>query len=187
MKLILPDIHNLDQHVFTFLNHPERYRPKRCPHCGRSGLWIHGRYWRNAKCEKNVGCAAPVPRFLCPHKDCGRTCSVLPEYISPLRWYHWAIQQVALMMLWLGNSLMYACNMLPQVLPKYPKTPEISTIHRWHQSIKCQFLMHRLHLCNAQPELGRYSTCAAFWRACLKKMWLSRAMFMINQSGHPIP
>jgi hypothetical protein len=187
MKLILSDIHNLDQHISTFLYDPERYRPERCPHCGRSGLWIHGAYWRNAACEKGVGCSAPVPRFYCPHEDCHRTCSVLPEYISPRRWYHWAMQQIVFTLMALGYSLMDACNQIPKSHLQYPQTPDISTIYRWWQSLQAQFLRHHFHLCSQHSELGRYQGCPTFWQACLKRMFLSTAMTILNRAGHKVP
>ncbi len=187
MKLILSDIHNLDQHLSTFLNDPERYRPERCPHCGKSGLWRHGVYYRNAKCEQGVGCSAPVPRFYCPNEGCGRTCSVLPEYISPLRWYHWAMQQIAFTLLVCGLSLMDVCNRIALSQPQYPQTPEISTLYRWWQGLQYAFLHHYFHLCGQYPELGRYQDFQAFWRACLKRMLFSTAMCRINHAGYPIP
>ena len=40
MPHILSGIHTLDQHLQTWLDDIDQYRPSQCPHCGRSGLWL---------------------------------------------------------------------------------------------------------------------------------------------------
>jgi len=86
MAHILAGIHTQDQHIKTWLNDIDAYRPAQCPHCGRSGLWSHVVYYRQAQCERPNGNPVPIPRFRCQY--CSRTCSTLPEYIPPKRWYH---------------------------------------------------------------------------------------------------
>jgi len=184
MQLILSDIHTLDQHLFTFLKQPDRYRPCQCPHCGKSGLWMHGVYYRQARCEKGVGGSAPIQRFLCP--DCEQTCSVLPQYIPPRRWYHWAAQQLVLRLFIMGYSLLDIYRRMSISLPN-PRTPSISTLYRWRRQCRCQFPMHQFQLCSHHPELGRYTGYHAFWNACLDKMSLSRAMLTLHQAGLTIP
>ncbi len=184
MQLILSDIAHLDQHISTFINHPDRYRPSQCLHCGSSGLWAHGVYYRKAACEKGVGCCAPIQRFLCP--DCEQTCSVLPEYIPPRRWYHWIVQQLAFRLLMMGQSLLKVCKHLAASLPN-PLTPDISTLYRWRRQCRCQFTEHHFHLCSQYPELGRYACYQTFWQACLDKMPLSEAMLKLHRAGLSIP
>jgi hypothetical protein len=187
MRPILSDVYSLDQHISIFLNNPDRYRPAQCPHCGKAGVWFHGVYYRNAACEKGVGCCAPIQRFLCTNKNCGRTCSVLPEYIPPRRWYHWAVQQLVLSLVLLGHSLIDVCDLMQTRQPNLPRQPSLSTIQRWAQSLHRQFLHHHFHLCNKHPELGRSPDCSQFWPACFDQMSLSKAMLILNQAGHSIP
>ena len=71
MAHILAGIHTQDQHVHTWLNDIDAYRPAQCPHCGRSGLWVHGVYYRQAQCERPKGNPVPIPRFRCQY--CRRT------------------------------------------------------------------------------------------------------------------
>lgn len=184
MQCILSDIDNLDQHISTFLHHPDRYRPSQCPHCGKAGLWMHGVYYRQATCEKGVGCSAPIQRFLCP--SCQHTCSVLPEYIPPRRWYHWAVQELALRLLIMGHSLMDVCRRLSVTLPN-SRTPDISTLYRWRRQCRCQFRQQHSLLCSQYPELGHYAYYQTFWVACLDKMSLSKVMLSLHQAGLSIP
>jgi hypothetical protein len=187
MRLILSDIYNLDQHISIFLNNPDRYRPPQCPYCGKGSVWFHAVYYRNAGCERGVGCSAPVQRFLCTNEDCERTCSVLPEYIPPRRWYHWAVQQMVLSLVLLGHSLTDIGDLMQTRHPNLPRHPSLWTIQRWAQSLHGQFIHHRFHLCNRLPELGRCPSYQTFWQACFDQMSLSKAMLILNQAGHSIP
>ena len=75
------------------------------PDCGDTAA-----YYR--KGERSTGGATrepvPVPRYLCP--GCIRTCSRLPSFMSPRRWYCWAVQQVVLLLLLSGVSLNDCCG-----------------------------------------------------------------------------
>lgn len=184
MPLILSGIHSLDQHISTFLNDPNRYRPSQCPHCGKSRLWLHGVYYRRATCEKGVGTCAPIQRFLCA--GCAQTCSVLPEYIPPRRWYHWFVQQIAFQLLMAGHSLLAVCRQLSTLLPN-PQTPAPATLYRWRRRCREQFPEQQFHLRSQFPELGNCPDSTAFWRACLDKRSLSQAMFHLHQAGLVIP
>jgi len=76
---ILPAIDSLVQHIYHLKHHPEAYRPQRCPHCARGGVWRHGHYPRKADREGKDGVyhePVPIPRFYCRH--CQATCSQLP-------------------------------------------------------------------------------------------------------------
>jgi hypothetical protein len=88
MRPIVPGIGTLAQHLKQLKEAPETYRPKRCPHCGKAGVWCHGAYTRKSDCEgRGDDCLnpVPIPRFYCCH--CRRTCSALPECIPPRRWF----------------------------------------------------------------------------------------------------
>jgi hypothetical protein len=106
MALILPGIHSLEQHHRRLCVQPEDYRPERCPHCGKAGVWCHGAYSRKADREGRCDAClnpVPIPRFLCPH--CQGTCSRLPQCLAPRRWYGWAVQQAVLAALVAGHSV----------------------------------------------------------------------------------
>ena len=187
MRLILSDINSLDQHISTCLDRPDQYRPAQCPYCGKAGLWCHGVYFRNAACEKGIGCAAPIPRFICPCEQCGRTCSVLPEYIPPRRWYHWVVQQLVITLLVMGLSLMAVCDQLSMLYQHLPDLPSISTVYRWSVALQNQYPQHRFHLCCRQPEFGRAPDYSEFWQLVISQMSLSKAMLQLNQAGEIIP
>jgi len=106
MDRILPGVCSLEQHQQCLGEEPERYRPERCPSCGKAGLWAHGAYRRKADRE-GAGAAShnpvSIPRFYCA--ACGRTCSRLPECVAPRRWYGWALQQGVLALLLAGASI----------------------------------------------------------------------------------
>lgn len=178
MAIILSGIATLDQHLSTLLHDPSSYRPKYCKNCGKQGLWAHGFYRRKAACEQGSGNPAMIPRFLCP--TCNQTCSVLPEYIPPKRWYHWAIQQLVLWLLLYGNSyngvleVLSACNSDSEDCE-----PSISTIHRWWSRFKSDYLKSRFTLCNHFPSLGVTNTLSPFWLNCFGKMHLSSAMVLL--------
>ena len=173
MSIILPSIISLMQYFESIKNDAELYRPARCPNCGKHGVWCHGHYNRKADRE-NKGSLnpIPVPRFFCPH--CQTTCSVLPECISPRRWYSWKIQQAVLMLAFAGHSInAIAKNILPSR----------RTISRWMAHLKNQFHFYRDVLCAHFPELGLVSNFVDFWKACLDKISFGRAMYLCHVSG----
>jgi transposase len=181
MFSIAPYFTSLIKYVEYIVEHGSKgLRPKRCPHCGKSGMRCHGSYPRKADRE-NHGAESlnPVPifRFYCP--SCGHTCSVLPECIPPHRWYLWAVQQAALGLIILEHSLRYIATQVP---------PARSTIRRWNNRFKVMFILHTLHLRSRSPELGRSTgTFNLFWKACLEQMSLSWAMFWIHCAGEAVP
>lgn len=184
MPLILSGIHTLDQHLQTWLDDIDQYRPDHCPHCARSGLWSHGVYYRQARCEQASGNPVPIPRYICQH--CKRTCSTLPEYISPRRWYHWFTQQLVLVLSTAGLSLMQIwqtmCDRLTDAV-----VPSICTLQRWLTGFKQRLSLHRFHLLNIRPSLGYAPGFDGFWQACLKEMSLSAAMLILNLNMDTVP
>jgi len=105
---IVGTITHLGQHLIAIVNEREAYRPSRCPHCGRTGLWCHGHYDRKA--DRSAGGElnpVPVPRYFCG--GCEHTCSRLPACLAPRRWYHWFMQQAVLVLLLSGAS-MHECT-----------------------------------------------------------------------------
>ncbi len=56
-----------------------------CPHCG-SLVWKHaGYYHRGKRCLDGLEAEVSIPRYRC--KDCGRTWSERPAWLSPGKWY----------------------------------------------------------------------------------------------------
>lgn len=182
MPFILSGLLTLDQHLSTYLETPSAYRPQCCPHCGSAGLWCHGTYDRQAKCEKGDECPVPIQRFFCP--PCRRTCSVLPEYIPPRRWYHWALQSVALSLLLMGKSVLGVWQIL---FDQTSQEPSLSTLRRWWSCLREGYALHRFHLCSVLPELGRAANFTDFWQTCLQKIPLSSAMNTLHRAGVRIP
>lgn len=64
-------------------------RPSRpvCPHCG-SSLWKkHGFYRRGQRCLHVLRLAAPIQRYKCLNRRCGKTWADRPPWLVPKRWY----------------------------------------------------------------------------------------------------
>ncbi len=162
--------------AFAPNSNPEAYRPKRCPHCDRAGLWCHGYYTRKADRE-NGGTFNPTPiaRFLCPWQACRRSCSVLPECIPPRRWYLWSVQQTMLLLLFTDR--------LSDELLK----PHVRTVWRWWARLKGRFNTHRFCLCNRVALLGQYASVQTFWQACFALMAFSSALFAVYRHDEDIP
>ena len=103
MRPIIPKISSLTQYL-SMLNNRETPRLEHCP-CGRANPWPHGCYWRksdNASSSQEKSNAVPIQRYYCP--SCKKTCSVLPEYISPKRWYTWSYQELILCLFCFGKG-----------------------------------------------------------------------------------
>jgi transposase len=156
-------------------------RPPRCINCGKRSVWCHGTYVRKVH-EKSLGIESlkpvnvPIFRYLCSF--CKHTFSVLPKFISPRRWYVWAVQQAALLLIISGCSSTYTAKQLNLV---------INTCRRWIKNLKHKLLLHAFHLRSRFPELGRNDgSFIAFWSACLKQMSLAKAMYFIHRDGGAI-
>lgn len=176
---ILAGIHSLAQHVQHLSEHPDDYRPDRCPSCGKSGLWAHGAYTRKSNRRGlNQSTDAPllIPRFLCP--NCGSTCSCLPETIPPRRWYLWDVQQTVLYLLLGSTSLNRAASRVQ---------PSRQTIKRWWRSLQRRFAMDSAALRSRFSKLGYFADFHSFWQNCLEQMQLSRAMLYLHRAGLLIP
>ena len=111
MLRIVPSVTTLEQHHRAMAQGAHEYRLPACPHCGLGKPWRHGSYQR--KVDRHAGPngarqVARVCRFLC--RGCRRTHSRLPLCIAPRRWYDWAVQQWALVMLLAGASLRAAAK-----------------------------------------------------------------------------
>lgn len=179
MRPIVPGIGSLAQHLKQLEKAPETYRPERCPHCGKAGVWCHGAYTRKSDREgRGEDCLnpVPIPRFYCRH--CRRTCSVLPECIPPRRWYLWSIQQAA-MVLWLAGISIE--KVAEQVLPS------ADTIWRWWSRLRARFPEHGFHLRRHFARWGVHQSITSLWRAVLAELSLAQAMFLLHESGVFVP
>jgi transposase-like protein len=179
LVVILAGVQTLLQHIHHIHTQPEDYRPDRCTHCGKNGLWCHGSYSRKANrrgLERDIEAPVSIPRYRCP--ECGGTCSCLPEAVPPRRHYLWDVQQQVLLLLLNGLSLNKATQRL---------APSRHTIRRWWQRLKQRFTLDASLLRSDFPVLGRTPTFDEFWRACLARMRFSQAMLVVHRSGAAIP
>lgn len=157
----------------------EKYRPQRCECCGRLRLRRHGTYPRGSD-RINTSCHSLNPiliqRYYCP--SCRKTMSVLPECISPRRWYLWEFQQTALLLVLLGKSV---CKVASELIPSR------HTIARWCRWFKEQYHLHRDALCTHYHALTGAVGFNRFWKGCLNFMPLSSAMRLCQVTGVSIP
>jgi transposase-like protein len=177
MRPIISGIVSLFQYLRTYREDPQQLRPKRCTHCGCSTLWCHGHYER--KSDHESGCALnpiPISRFYCP--TCKHTCSVLPECISPRRWYLWAVQQAAFLLKLAGHS----CRSISRQLK-----PGRHTISRWWRDWQERHREFSFGLQTLRPQLGYATHFQEFWQRCLSEVALSQAMIWLNQQGVIVP
>ena len=95
MVHIFADILSLVQYIDTLKREPEKLRLDHCLCCGKSNPWLHGGYFRESDRINPSSTSLNsvfIQRYYCP--SCQKTCSVLPEFIQPRRWYLWDMQQV---------------------------------------------------------------------------------------------
>ena len=121
MQRIVPSISTLAQHHHAMAQGAHEYRLRACPHCGLGKPWRHGCYQRKVDRHAQPGGArrlAAVCRYFC--RGCRRTHSRLPLCIAPLRWYDWAVQQLVLMLLLAGASLVTSVEILGAHSPVVP-------------------------------------------------------------------
>jgi len=173
MRRIVAGITSLEQHLQEVEHRPETYRPPCCPDCGLKPVWCHGRYSRKADlCHRGAANLNPVPilRYRC--RDCGRTCSRLPECIAPRRWYTWLLQEIRL------RRLLAAP---PPDLPEPWPIPARRTVQRWWHWLQEQTDVFRFTLTSRFPELGRTADGPSFWRQVFDTLGLSRAMAWCDQ------
>lgn len=179
MRIIMPTIFTLVQYLALIKDNLACFLPDFCPHCGKSGLWSHGFYYRIAD-YINIGLLSlnpiPIPRFYCPH--CSKTCSVLPECIPPHRHYPWTIQQAVLEDVLQGKSY---CSI------SRARRPSRRSISRWMGRLKERFQLHASHLRNLLPPLGYCAQWSSFWQTCLQAFPLSTAMLKLNNADIVIP
>ncbi|MHA2039258.1 MAG: transposase [Promethearchaeota archaeon] len=179
MRQIISDICTLMQHLSELSNNAERYRPHGCCYCGHLKPRKHGHYPRKADREstaENSLNPIMIPRFYC--SCCKRTFSVLPECIPPRRWYLWHIQQACLLLVLGGRSLRQVAK---QTLPSR------WTVSRWVNRLKAQFKLHSFKLKSNFSELGYCNLFERFWKNCLDKLSLAKAMLALNKLDVIIP
>lgn len=179
MACIVPDILSLTQHLKTLKENSVKYNIEKCPSCGMCGLWHHGtRYRKSDRVNDAASTLNPVPilRFYCP--TCRHTCSVLPECIPPHRWYLWAIQCAAMLLVFSGESV----NKISQQM-----IPSRWTIRRWALRLLDQFNLHTHHLKSTWPWLGYKTTLDEFWTSLIDKISFSTAMLVLNNHGVAVP
>ena len=173
MHRMVAGILSLSQHLSAVHSTPDLYRPACCPSCGQGRVWHHGHYVRKSDRSAAPGqarCLVPILRFRCA--GCGRTCSRLPGFLSPRRWYAWAVQQVALLCVLLGSSLRQGAARSGVAR---------STVRRWQTAWWERSPVFAFHLRTRFPDLGRTVDSTAFWCACLDQISLAAAMTWLDR------
>ena len=184
MSRIVANIFSLEQHLWTLQHDPEAYRPDCCPHCGLAGkkLKCHGCYKRKPDRGPDGDGRLnpiPIPRYRCrPGLGCGRTCSRLPMCVPARRWYRWAVQQVALLLLMAGRS----CSQVSRRMGMHH-----STVGRWGNWLKQRGHECWLGLRARCAEYGRAVDALAFWEDYLLGQLLSCAMAWLDHDGVEVP
>lgn len=176
MRNILLNIPEIDQYLKAQKEQPETLRPPNCPNCGKEGLWHHGHYDRKTASASSSREPVHIYRFFCPH--CHKTCSTLPECISPHRWYLWKIQQMAAALVFAGKSFRTIAKTI---------APSRHTISRWMGRLKERFRLHKDALCQHFIDLGGIDNFVGFWLSCFSRISLSQAMCFCNAAGVKIP
>lgn len=177
MNRILASITTLEQHLAAVLSDDAHvtYRPPCCPHCGVSGLWGHGCYFRKADRSTSDPTKSlnPVPilRYLC--HACKHTCSRLPACIAPRRWFDWFMQQLVLLMLLSGNSVRLCSHCSGRAR---------STVRRWRDWLGVRGDTFTFWLRSRFPELGRHPDHDSFWQHVMHTMTLMQAMAWCERS-----
>lgn len=183
IRPILSFITSLSQHLTHVEQHPEDYRPDRCPYCGLSVLHLWGSYYRmpdrGSPTSESMN-PVKILRFKCPDKECGRTCSMLPACIPPRRWYLWEDQQQVLSELLNGASIRQVSQSL---------TPSRRTVARWWRWMNDHYKIFSLHILNhLHQELGHYNRSAHdFWSALFEQRSLMEGMVFNLDAGVKIP
>jgi hypothetical protein len=177
MVHILSDILSLEQYFIVLKTNPKALHPEYCPHCCFIGLSYHGFYTRKSD-RSNEGLLNPIPilRFFC--SSCRQTCSVLPECISPQRWYVWGVQEKVLSKLLKRQSVRSV---------SIQEGPTRSTCRRWFAWLQEKMALYRAALCSFLSELGRTVSLEDFWETCLGLMPFSKAMRLCHFAGVMIP
>ena len=172
MNRILASIATLAQHLLAIQAMPDVYRPRSCPQCGFGALWRHGYYYRKGELSTGGATREPVPvqRYKCC--GCDGTCSRLPLFICPRRWYCWAMQQVVLVLLLCGVSLKNCCERSGRAL---------RTVVRWRDWLKERSQIFVYCLRSRFPELGRLPDHDTFWRHVIDSISLAQAMAWLDR------
>jgi len=173
MRNIIPEISSLVQYL---LIRDDLTYTASCANCGSKHVHKHGCYLRKADRESRQLNPIPIQRFKCC--DCGKTCSVLPECISPKRWYLWKIQQAVLLSVLLGKSYRAIAKEL---------APSRRTIGRWVGRLKEQFSVYADCLKSFHSALGYFDNFKEFWQECFDLWPLSKIMLILNNAGVVVP
>jgi transposase-like protein len=181
MSRIVSGIDTLEQHLIALNQTPKIYHPTRCPNCGHGKLRHHGYYYRKAdrsstRGEDNMN-PIPIPRYQCLF--CQRSCSRLPSYLPPHRWYHWKLQQKVLESILQKVRSYRACNRRFNL--------DRSTVRRWWHWLESSTPNFEFSLRSRYPELGRTTGGQSFWLTALQERPLSFLMTSLDNDGVSVP
>lgn len=96
MLRIVHSFLTLEQHLRSIVTTHQSYHPGRCPHCGRTCLWAHGFYERNAalilaRWHARAKSAERIKRDTTPpsEADAEAAIALLGLTYRELRWTRW--------------------------------------------------------------------------------------------------
>jgi hypothetical protein len=96
----------------------------------------------------------------------------MPACIAPRRRYGWAIQQVVLLMVMTGVSLLQCCLQTGRAR---------STVRRWRDWLHVRTDSFAFLLRSRFPELGRVSDLHTLWQQVMNTLSLAQAMAWLDQ------
>jgi len=183
MQIISPGIISLVEHLKQ-LDYLKLLGVEKCCSCGMADtLHRHGYYYRKPDREANpVESLNPIKiqRFICT--CCHKTYSVLPECISPRRWYLWEVQQFVVQQRLLGKTWDLISNGCGA---------SIKTCRRWFNRLRDRFAWHADVLRNVAGSLCDVLSTSvdfkSFWQKCFNEISLARAMLLCHQAKIAIP
>lgn len=152
--------------------------PTGCLLCGSGNFKKNGTYPRKLHIGESKT-LYPVPIQRCYCYGCKHTFSLLPEWISPRRWYIWKVQEQILQAFILFTTI--------RMISKQYNVAR-STVSRWLNRFKDQFNHHADQAKQLLPNiLGRTNTFISFWKDCLSHYLLEQIMRHLSNSGLETP
>jgi hypothetical protein len=158
---------------------------RRCNICGLAdALHRHGSYPRKPDRSILPGTETlnpvPIQRYIC--KNCGVTCSELPECIPPRRWYPWEVQQFVIEERLLGKTW----DLISEVCGA-----SVKTCRRWFNQLRTQCASHADVLRNVAGSLCEVLASSvdfkSFWQKCFSEISLARSMLLCHQAKITVP
>lgn len=179
MPAIVKGFLNVKSYNAALESDPESLQPESCIYCNYSSLNKHGHYTRcltRKDKDKSLNAIITIIRIICCL--CKRTFGLLPEFVSPMRWYLWCMQQTIISKLFKGES--------KSALSREFKLSR-DTIYRWWSWFVNNEDRYRKVLYSLQATKDYHSDRNIFWPSRFGVVGLSHDMVQIHFSGIAIP